>query len=50
VHEQPSNAVKVGDAIFKAIDKIEEDPFVYKECEAIPQKLKCIVRLFACLG
>jgi len=48
VNEQPMNAIKVGDAIFKAIDKIRENPFVYQECEAIPTKTK-IYRQAVCL-
>lgn len=49
VNGQPLNAVKVGDAIFKAIDKIREHPFVYKECEAIPTKSK-IYRQAVCMS
>src|SRR5690348_9827868 len=49
VNKQPMNAIKVGDAIFKAIDKIRENPFVYKECEAIPTKTK-MYRQAVCLS
>ena len=49
VNEQPLNAIKVGDAIFKAIDKIKQNPFVYKECETIPTKTK-MYRQAVCLS
>lgn len=50
VNKQPLNAVKVGDAILKVICKIEQSPFAYKECEAIPTKTKIYRRLFVCPG
>ena len=37
---QPVNAIKVGDAIFERILKIEAFPFNYKECELIPTQTK----------
>ena len=49
VNKQPLNAIKVGDAIFKAIDHIASNPFAYKECEALPTKSK-IYRRAVCLS
>jgi plasmid stabilization system protein ParE len=49
VNEQPLNAIKVGDAIFDTIDKIRKNPFVYKECEAIPTKTK-LYRQAVCMS
>jgi plasmid stabilization system protein ParE len=36
IHQQPHNAIKVGDAIFATIDKISVNPFAYRECSEIP--------------
>ena len=49
VNGQPLNAVKVGDAIFDAIEKIRKNPYAYKECEAIPTKTK-IYRQAVCMS
>ncbi len=49
VQQQPLNAIKVGDAIFKTIDKIERSPFAYKECSEIPTKSK-MYRKAVCLS
>lgn len=40
VNHQPLNAVKVGDAILAAIERIGNAPFAYKECPEIPTKSK----------
>jgi len=40
INHQPLNAIRVGDAIFKAIDKIERNPYAFKECGLIPTKSK----------
>ncbi len=48
-NQQPLNAIKVADSIFQAIDKIGNNPFAYKECEAIPTKSK-IYRQAKCLS
>src|SRR4051794_30727887 len=40
VNGQPLNAIKVGNAIFEVIGKIKENPFAYKECEAIQTKTR----------
>jgi hypothetical protein len=50
VNGQPLNAIKVGDAIFKAMDKIRENPLFTKSAKQFLQKLKSIARLFACHG
>jgi len=47
--KQPLNAVKVGDAIFKAIEDINRSPFAYKECEALPTKAR-VYRRAVCLS
>jgi plasmid stabilization system protein ParE len=40
IKHQPINAIKVGDAFFKAIHAIEKNPFGFKECSFIPTKSK----------
>ena len=40
INHQPLNAIKVGDTFFKAISKIEQNPYAAKECRLIPTKLK----------
>ncbi len=40
INHQPLNAIKVGDAFFKAFSKIEKYPHIYKECSLIPTKSK----------
>ncbi|RZJ20538.1 MAG: type II toxin-antitoxin system RelE/ParE family toxin [Acinetobacter sp.] len=47
--QQPLNAIKVSEAIEKAIDKIALNPFAYKECEHLPTKTK-IYRQAVCLS
>jgi len=36
INHQPLNAIKVGDAIFATIDRIEVNPFAFKECVDLP--------------
>ncbi|RPI70953.1 MAG: type II toxin-antitoxin system RelE/ParE family toxin [Ignavibacteriales bacterium] len=36
INHQPLNAIRVGDAIFDTIDRIEKNPFAFRECEEIP--------------
>lgn len=51
INKQPINAIKVGDTILAAIDKIAVNPHVYKEYEAMPTKGKIYRRVvFACRG
>lgn len=46
---QPANAIKVGDEIFKVIEKIGQHPYAYKECEEIATATK-IYRRAICLS
>jgi len=39
-NQQPSNAIKLTEAILETIKKIEQSPFAYKECGQIPTKTK----------
>lgn len=48
-NQQPSNAIKVADAIFQKLDNIAQNPFAYRECEALPTKGK-IYRQAVCLS
>ncbi len=48
-NQQPLNAIKVGETIFTFIERIENNPFVYKECEQLTTKTK-IYRQAACLS
>ncbi len=38
IQQQPINAIKVGDTIYAAIEKIQTNPYAYKECHSIPTK------------
>ena len=49
INHQPLNAIKVGDEIFKTIDRIGLNPLAFKECEEIPSKSK-IYRRAICLS
>jgi plasmid stabilization system protein ParE len=49
IKHQPLNAIKVGDAIFKTIDRIGQNPFAFMECKEIPTKNK-IYRKAICLS
>ena len=49
INHQPSNAIKVGDAIFKTFDRIALNPFSFKECEEISTKTK-IYRRAVCFS
>jgi plasmid stabilization system protein ParE len=40
VNRQPLNAVKVGDAIYKVIDRIARNPFAFRECEELQTETK----------
>jgi len=40
VNQQPLNAIKVGDALFAAIERISLNPLAFKECEELPTKSK----------
>jgi plasmid stabilization system protein ParE len=47
INHQPMNAIKVGDAIFATIDRIERNPLAFKERAEIPTKSK-MYRTAAC--
>ena len=49
VNQQPLNAIKVGDALFKTIDRIELNPLAFRECEELPTKTK-MYRRAACFS
>jgi len=49
IRHEPLNAIRVGDEIFKIIDRIEESPFAFRECEEIPTINK-IYRKAVCLS
>jgi len=49
INQQPLNAIKVGDSIFKTIDRIANKPFAFRECEEIPTKTK-MYRRALCLA
>src|SRR6185312_4711170 len=49
INSQPLNAIKVGDVIFSVIDRIESNPFSFKECSLIPTKTK-MYRQAVCLS
>jgi len=40
VNQQPLNAVKIGDALFKTMDRISYNPLAFRECEELPTKTK----------
>jgi plasmid stabilization system protein ParE len=40
INHQKQNALKVGDEIFETIDRIQQNPFQFKECEELPTKSK----------
>jgi plasmid stabilization system protein ParE len=40
VNQQPLNAVKVGDFLYKVIDRIARNPFAFRECQELPTKAK----------
>jgi plasmid stabilization system protein ParE len=40
IKHKPLNAIRVGDKIFETIDRIEKNPFAFRECEEIPTKTR----------
>ncbi len=40
VNQQPLNAIKVGDALYRVIDRIAWNPFAFRECEELTTKTK----------
>ena len=49
INGQAGNAIRVGDEIFKTIDRIGKNPHAFKQCEEIPTKSK-IYRRAICLS
>jgi plasmid stabilization system protein ParE len=49
VKQSPLNAIKVGDAIYRVIERIARQPFAFKECEELATKTK-IYRGAVCLS
>ena len=49
IKHQPINAIHVGDKIFETFDRIEKNPFSFRECEEIPTKTK-IYRKAVCMS
>ena len=49
IMREPQNDVRVGDKLFQTIDRIEKNPFVFRECEEIPTKNK-IYRKAICMS
>ena len=49
VKHQPINAIKIGDKIFETIERIQLNPFSFRECEEIPTKTK-IYRKAVCMS
>lgn len=49
IKHQPLNAIRVGDQIFETIDRIEQNPLAFRECEEIPTKTK-IYRKAVCMS
>jgi plasmid stabilization system protein ParE len=46
---EPLSAVRVGEMLFKTIDRIEKNPYAFRECREIPSKNK-IYRQAFCLS
>ena len=40
INHQPLNAIRIGDKIFDTIDRIRQNPYIFRECEEIPTKNK----------
>ena len=49
IKHQPLNAIRVGDKIFETIDRIEQNPLAFRECEEIPTRNK-IYRKAVCMS
>jgi plasmid stabilization system protein ParE len=49
IRHEPLNAIRIGDEIFKTIERIEKNPFAFRACEEIPTKNK-IYRKAVCLS
>jgi plasmid stabilization system protein ParE len=40
IKHQPLNAIRVGDKLFETIERIEQNPLAFRECEEIRTKTK----------
>jgi plasmid stabilization system protein ParE len=49
INKEPLNAVKVGDAIFRTIDRIGASPLAFRECSELQTKSK-MYRRAVCLS
>ena len=49
IRHEPINAIRIGDEIFKTIDRIERNPLAFRGCEEIPTIGK-IYRKAVCLS
>lgn len=49
IKQQPVNAIKVGDALFAAFDRIKANPLAFRECDELKTKSK-IYRRANCLS
>ncbi len=49
IKHQPLNAIRVGDKIFETIERIEQNPLAFRECEEIRTKTK-IYRKSVCMS
>lgn len=49
IHQQPLNAIKVGDSIFTTIDRIANNPFAFRQCEEMLTKTN-MYRWVLCLS
>jgi len=49
IKHEPISAIRVGDQIFKTIDRIEKNPLAFRESQGIPTKNK-IYRQAICLS
>ena len=49
INHEPLNAIRIGDELFKTIDKIHINPTIFPECQEIPTTKK-IYRKAICLA
>ena len=50
INHQPMNVIKVGDAFFEAIGKIQQNPYAYKDASLSQQSQRCTVKNFVSAG
>ena len=49
IRHEPLNAIRIGDEIYRTIDRIKKNRLVFRECEEIPTRNK-IYRKAVCLS